>query len=397
MTSAIAFHPRLLLKQLSKPLLRHFFERRGELLDLPWPTLIAKNLSTPVFTAWQNLPEPRRSESQAILREIHDAASERGIAACIEQLRAFAPREAWALNVHGNRASRMLWLYLNHPRLFDQGTLFARADSLSAGRFAVRREDLPKTSLTPVPELSAALGAALRDFYWPTQMRGHHCHVEHLRRPDGDDYFFAYLDDWPDKQFEFGQNGRLRCRSARFAFSVLFIYSSVEGSLELIANGGESVQYPLQRAFCRSVLGTDVEPPPRNRPVYQLQAVLDPAFTYPTAVEDGVGRVQLKSIRFKPLGQIRKLRATVQVFDPTICRTEWLDLIRRGLAGFDVSPTQAIVEGATFRLTVRGAGGRARSLEFTVALPCRCTIHTQSEELAAIGKRCLRNWGMIHV
>ena len=42
-------------------------------------------------------------------------------------------------------------------------------------------------------------------------------------------------------------------------------------------------------------------------------------------------------------------------------------------------------------------GGRSRILEFTIALPSRCTVRTKSDELLAIGKRCLAQWGMINV
>jgi hypothetical protein len=177
---------------------------------------------------------------------------------------------------------------------------------------------------------------------------------------------------------------------------VLFVFSSAEGSLELVANGGEAIHFPLQQAFCKSVLGIDIPAAYPNRPVYRLQQVLDPKFSYPTAAEDRIGRVQLKSIRWKPTGEIKQLRATVQEFESTICRSEWLELVQQGLAGYGLTPTQAVVEGATFRLTLL-RGGRLRTLEFTIALPSRCTVRTKSDELIAIGKRCLAPWGMINL
>lgn len=291
-----------------------------------------------------------------------------------------------------------MWFYLSYPKLFDRATLFARADLLERGRLAVRRHDLPKTAFSVTPAVTKALAGTLRDFYWPTQMRGHHCHIEHYTWFDGDEYFFAYLDDWPDRRLVFEESGHMKLQSARFAFSVLFVYSPDAGSLELIATGGDAIKYPLQRAFCKAVLGIDIPPAHRTRPVYRLQQVLDPVFAYPTAADDGIGRVQLKSVRWKPLGAIKQLKATVQEFEPTTSRSEWLDLIRRGLAGYELSPTQAIVEGATFRLTLARTGsGRARTVEFTVVLPSRFRVSSKSDEMLALGKRCLRRWGMIDV
>ena len=396
MASPSLCHPRILLKQFSIPMLRRLFAQRQELLELPWDYLRDKKQTAPIYAAWQQLPEDRRREFQIAFHEIAEAATEVGIAALVRELEHVAPNQSWQVKACRTRLNKSLWFYLEFPELFCRATMFARADSLAAGRFAIRRQDLPRTPIEVTPAMTAALAEALRQFYWPTQMRGHYCHVEHMRRHDGDDYFFAYLDDWPDKRLAFGNNGQLRLHSARFAFSVLFVYSAADGLLELVATGGESIHFPLQQAFCKSLLGIDLEPANRHRPVYQLQQLLDPAFTYPTASEDCINRVQLKSIRWKPLGEIRKLRATVQEFEFPICRSEWLELIQRGLAGYGVMPTQAVVEGATFRITLF-RDGRPRTLEFTIVLPSRCTVRTKSDELIAVGKRCLKQWGIVHV
>jgi hypothetical protein len=58
-----------------------------------------------------------------------------------------------------------MWFYLSLPELFDRATLFARADSLTTGRFAICRNDLPKAPIDVTPAVTAKLGEALRDFY----------------------------------------------------------------------------------------------------------------------------------------------------------------------------------------------------------------------------------------
>lgn len=264
------------------------------------------------------------------------------------------------------------------------------------GRYAIRRKDLPKTPVTVTDEVKTALANALRDYFWPTQMRGHHCHIEHNTRCNGDEYFFAYLDDWPDRKLVFEDAGRLKMISARFAFPVLFVYSPREGVLDLMGVSDKSIYYPMQRAFCKSVLGIDVAPANPLRTVYRLQSVLDPSFDYPTAIEDNIARVQLLSIRLKPLGSIRKLRSNLQVFDAAITRSEWLDLIQRALLAYGVGPTQAVVEEAKFKITLlRNGLNRPRSTEIRVVLPSRCSLRNKSEEWQAIGLRCLNLWGMI--
>jgi hypothetical protein len=385
-----------LLKQIAIPLLQKFFEQRGELLDLPWKELRENRQIGLIHAAWQQLPEQCRREVHAILHEIVEASGEHGMTAFAEELSQVAPDRFWELTSCRSRVNKAMWFYLNFPHRFERATLFARADSLGTGRLAVRCNDLPRTPITVTLAMTTALASALRDFYWPTQMRGHHCHVEHYTRSDGDEYFFAYLDDWPDKRLVFEDSGHLKMHSSRFAFSVLFVFSPHEGSLEMVANGGQAIQFPLQRAFCKSVLGLEVQPANPKRPAYRLQQVLDPAFAYPTADDDRIGRVQITSIRWKPMGTIKKLRATVQYFEVPATRDEWLDLIRQGLAGYGLGATQAVVEGVTFKLSMlRNGSGRARSVEFTILLPGRCNLRSKAEDLQAIGHRCLNMWGMI--
>jgi len=83
---AKTFDPRKVLKQISNLLLREFFARRGELLDVPWDTLTEHKVE-PVFEAWQALPQKQFRDVQSILRDINELADHRGIAAVTELLR----------------------------------------------------------------------------------------------------------------------------------------------------------------------------------------------------------------------------------------------------------------------------------------------------------------------
>jgi hypothetical protein len=244
--------------------------------------------------------------------------------------------------------------------------------------------------------MMTALANALRDYYWPNQMRGNHCHVEHYTRTGGNEYFFAYLDDWPDTRLVFEETGKIDSLSARFAFSVLFVFCPHDGSLELIANGGHAIQFPLQRAFCKTVLGLDVEPADPMRPAYRLQHVLDPSFSYPTACTDCVGKVRLSRIRLTPTLTSYPVTSYELKFSPTITRPQWLEVIQNQLEGHGLRPTQVLVEQATFQLTfLRTGGGRSRSLTFTIAMPSNCDLKTKPDDIREVGQRCLNMWGMV--
>ena len=271
-------------------------------------------------------PDAQRRQVQAIFQDLWELADERGICAIADALNAHAPHRVWEFTACHTRLNKAIWFYVNYPELFEQTVFFVRADGLTRSQYAVRRNSLPRTSITVTPQLRESLAKALRDYYWPHEMRGRHCHVEHYTRSGGNEYFFAYLDDWPDSRLVFEDNGAFEAVCQRFAFSVLFVFCPQDGSLELVARGSKAVHYPLQRAFAKSVFGIDVAPADPLRPVYDLQPLLEPNLTYPTETTDRIALVRLKRIRLVPTASSLCAASLEICFTSKIARREWLEL-----------------------------------------------------------------------
>jgi len=391
------FDPRAILKQSSIPLLRQFFDRRGELQDLPWEEMQENRQFDLIYHAWQALPDDHRRQVQAVLQDLWELASERGIRAFADELQSYEPQRAWEFTACQSRLNKVLWFFLNYPDLFERSALFVRADSLSSSRYAVRRNSLPKQSITVTPEIRETLAGALRDYYWPHEMRGRHCHVEHYTRSGGSEYFFAYLDDWPDSRLVFEDNGAFESVSQRYAFSVLFVFGPHDGSLELVTQGSKAVHYPLQRAFSKSVFGVDVEPVDPLRPVYDLHRLMEPDFTYPTETTDRIALVRLTRIGLVPIASAL-CAASVEIrFTSKIARRGWLDVIHRQIEALGLAQSQIEVRQASFQLVFLKAGlGRTKTATFTVSLPSSCDLKTKSDEIREIGERCLQRWEILH-
>lgn len=390
------FDPRKILRQLSIPLLKEFFRRRGELQDLPWSELKARRGFLPICEAWQRLPEPARRDVHVKLRDVQELADDKGMKAVVEAIRAHYPDRLWEFNSCGNRANKALWFRLHFPDLFDQAVLFAQADALAAGRYFVRRNTLPKQRPVVTPEVATTLEAALREYYWSQEMRGERCRVEHYTRPDGNEYFFAYLDDWPDAPLAFTDDGELGPLSARYAFSVLFVFCPQDGSLELVAKGPQAIQYPLQRAFCRAVLGIDVEPADPLRPVYDLSVLLDPDFTFPTDPRDHVEQIRLKKIELGQLDANREVDARWVKFNRRIGPRRALEIVQeelacRGLKRADVYVKRASLE---FRFLPWG-DDRAGKMSVNITVPNTCDLKDKPEPMQAVCDRCFKAWGIL--
>ena len=208
------YDPRKLLKQISNHLLRALFAHHDVLQDLPWEQFSEKQME-PVFAAWQKLPDAKRKAIQVILQDVHNLVDGRGLKLLIEDLCRSFPQHAETFAALEGRHDKALWAYLHMHAAFVQAALFARADAMVGGRYWVKRNTLPHRPITVDGQIVSRLQQELHDFYWSTEMRGKHCKVEHYARKNGAQYFYAYLDDWPDKRLVFADDGEMASRAER--------------------------------------------------------------------------------------------------------------------------------------------------------------------------------------
>lgn len=385
------FDPRKILKQISNPLLRDFFRRRDELGDVPWDDLTEHKID-PVFEAWQGLPEASQLQVQVILRDVNELTDHRGLAVLAEEILWRCPQHAEEFKAQAGRADKAMWVYLHIPEAFEEAALFARADALAGGRFWEKRNSLPKQPLDVDQAMTDRLAGALTDYYGPTQMRGRFCKIVHYPRTSGAEYFFAYLDDYPDKQVVFNDAGHPIIRSDRYAFENVFVYNSDDGSMESYAPGGRKVREPLEAAFCKAVLGVEVQPVDPLRPSYRLDHLLEMGFPLVTDAADGVEEARITRMRITPHGSggYVEIKADLKRHPNDIYHK-----IDRWFKDHCVAPQAARVLKATFRLKFRPDDrGRQPILTFDVSAPNSCNLKSKPDDQRVVGDRCLKRWGV---
>jgi hypothetical protein len=386
------FDPRKVLKQVSNRLLRGFFEGRGVLGDAAWDGLAETNIE-PIFEAWQKMPEQDRLEVQVLLQDVNELADERGLNVLVEEVQRWARDRVSELAALEGRHDKAMWVYLNLPKAFDEAAIFARADALAAGRYWVTRNSLPKLTLAVDEKLRKSLAGALTDYYWPAQLRGQHCWVESYQRANGTEYFFAYLDDYPDSHIVFDEAGRMQKRSDRYAFTNVFAYTPTDGTLELYAQGGKKVIDPLHVLFCKSVLGVEVEPADTARDVYRLDHLTDRTVPLPTDPADRVAEVQVRSLRLEILGSPRR-RITLDA-DPQGHSGDIYQMIERYLNSENLPLSKLRAVHARFHLIFMHEGsGRPKTLTFNVGRNS-CDLKSKPDDVRAVGERCLKLWRII--
>jgi len=388
------FDPRKVLKQIANPLLREFFvDRRGELEDVPWDELTEHKIE-PVFEGWQSLDEASKMQVQIILRDIHELADHRGRAVLAEEMLLRCPERAKEFEAQASKADNAMWVYLHVPEAFEEAAMFARADALAAGRYWKRRNGVPKKQIAVDQAMCDALAEALTSFYGPAQMRGRFCHVVHYRRSGGADYFFAYLDDYPDKHLVFdGNSNQPTVRSDRYAFENVFVYNAGDGSMEVFAQGGKKVWEPLQSAFCLAVLDEEIDPADPMRPAFKLDHLLQTDFPLPTDPGDMVEEARITRLRLAPRGSGGYIEIKA---DPKGHRNDIYRKIERWLKAESIPADATSVLQASFHLRFQHDGpGRPPVLSFDISAPYYSNLKGKPDEQREVGERCLKLWKVV--
>lgn len=388
------FDPVRMLKDLSTDLLCELFTREGARLKLQ-PDDLSKHENTPIVKLWETLDESQRWRIHIVLQDVHSLACEGGLRVLAEQLEWLSPEHNAEFTKWESWPDKVLWAYLHTPETFDEASVFAQADTLISSRYWNRWNGLPTRRITVTERHTRALQDELCDYYWPRELRGRHCRVHHYPRGRGVDYFFAYLDDWPDKQLTFDDDGHIEPRSDRYAFSNVFAYDPDNGRIDLVAKGGRKVHLRLRQAFCRAVLDTEVEDAAPMLPAYHLDHLLDPHLSLPTAAQDQISKVRITKIRIAP----QHVENNVRYEEIGFSQSASLDTVRAWIRErrTDEQSTSELAEviRIAFQLQfVNDGRSRPRTMTFNVSSPNSCDLKGKSNELRAIGERCLKLWGI---
>ncbi len=390
-----AFDLKKQLKLHDGVLLGRLFEEHGVVLEIPWGR---PRMHDPVILekCWEAVSPESRRQLEVVLQDVHELADERGQKVLIEDLQARCPEKLEAFGVCKGLQDKALWAYLEARAAFDDAAIFARAEALRGGQFANRWNSLPKCPITVTEVLTSVLEASVCDFYRKKELRGERCRIHHYARPNGENVFYAYLPEWADKRLGFDAEGNLTPRELDYAFSNVFIYEPSHGALEIIARGGKQVQLPLRRAFCKSILGIDVDDAEPLHSSYVLDHLLDPSFAFTTLAEDQVASVRLRRVRLFMNESMPVLEGAEWRLREDATLAESQEALARTLAAFRLNRQQVSVAQVGIQIEFQSDGRRkARTMTFNVGVPNTCDLKSKPDDVREIGERCIRRWGVL--
>lgn len=375
------FTVRLFFLHVSNDLLKHYFERRGELLDFPWQGF-ALDAPDPLYEAWCALPADARAESEGEFRAVAEVATTEGVRQLV------TCGAEWGLDLREELARRdglehkAFWAFMTHRDVFDAARELCHVEQLT-GRYRRVRTGLPRREPDASPGGRRALATALSAYFRPRDGRAEHCDV-HWHRLGGLHCFVCLPEDYARSVLTW-EGGALRPRTHRPPFEVAYAFDPVQGTLELRARGDKHLHADLQQIFCRVQLGEEV---PRevasSKPVFHLNRLKTRHFPFPTDPAHGIRDVRLKKLGLAILGGHGGIDLKAPA--PQTGRTLY-DLMDNWIRAEHLPLTNVDVDAATIEMQfVRPV---ERQLTFSMR-PTWCNLGDEPDH--QIARACLRMW-----
>ena len=293
-----------------------------------------------------------------------------------------------------NGHDRALWLFLHELERFRHAEEVRYTDERRRGRswdgficdenLTVRRDAVALE----------AFKAALRERFASNNV---HVDIFERVRPtfDGEDcelvQITVYREGLPDDLFAF-DDGELVRRAYRPVFEAAMTYEPATGVIEVVASDRES-RSEMALFLARDLLGVefrDEKVPMRH---YDLGVLLAP-HSFPTDVEDGIERVEVRQLRLMPIDAVGE-RVTLECLSKAD-RNIWT------MAASRLGPGNPLTGGwvaTQAKLSVkfhRKPGARlGRTLPLTITMPHGCNLKDQTEQEQLIGEKYLRRWGIL--
>jgi len=216
--------------------------------------------------------------------------------------------------------------------------------------------------------------------------------VEHYRRANGTHYFVAYPDDFVQTVTMHDRPGRLRPRSIRQTFEIVFAYNRSDGTLETYAKMPAPLKARLETLFGQIILEVDLGPQCRCRP-YDLNRLKDRYFCLQTDPADGLtAAITLLRIETPTWGRI-SLEPAQNGYVRDVYEMAYECLNGETVCWDDVDILKARFR---FRFDPR-RGRRAGTLHFQVSYPDHCVVETRRPERIELVRKYLKRWRIAHV
>ncbi|MDB4222363.1 hypothetical protein N9850_01220 [Granulosicoccus sp.] len=258
--------------------LAQFFAAKGAQLEVDFSQL-KENDADALQTAFNVLDDSQIADIEAEFQDVNALACEGGITALVDEA-SFHGDDAFVLEIAAIDGfhAKAIWAFLNNPTYWRGAAMFLHADNVSPSYWK-KRNDLPKLPPQVEDDDIHGLEKAISAYFFEKEGRGKNCTVEPYRR-NQKEYFFAYPEDFAQSAVEW-VGGTLKSQAHHPAFEIIFVYSEVEGSLDIYAPKNTKAIADLQAMFAKNILKLETLAEGQiDTRVYELAPVVDDDFQF---------------------------------------------------------------------------------------------------------------------
>lgn len=346
---------------------------------------LEENQTGPILNLIESQDADKQTEIERDFRKISDRACKAGFLCLLDE----SKYEGHGIDIQDdlvameNHYERAMWVFLNYPKVFENSGYFQRVDKITFRSRYVWKKINPKQ-----------LDDELENFkqqiieHYKKEGRGNHCHIEVLKRPDPERYYyFVYLEDYSDTLDEF-KGDQFKRTPVKPAFEVIFGYHPGSGRIETNASGKKDEIMQLQEAFCQGVLNMEGLPDKDTR-MYELDKLKIRFDFKPRDPQDNIAAVHLKLIELE-MGNKKRITFTDSGRTPNI-----YDMIEKSLNQENVPLDIVTVGKVRIQIVFRKMADekRAKTTTFEIGVPDRCTLKDSPLEL--IAKKHIEMWGLV--
>ena len=370
------YQPRQFFRQVSNGLLRRYFDGKKVLAEVDFTKLTETKIE-PVHEAWLLLADDARNDMERDFREVHDLATEGGNKAILDEAQFHGEDLAGPFSKLNDFHERAMWALLERPKYWTGAVYFHRADSVPHSYWR-RRKNVPRNPANYDQSSPAVrlLEKNVSGYFHTMQGRGQNCKVECYRR-GGLDYFFAYPEDYARASVEWaGKNFTRRVHHP--AFELIFVFSQVEGTLDVYLAGNRKPVPDLQAIFAQAILRAELGPDEKDELVYELSPLRARNFQFDYPAESGITDVSVCRLRLSVHG--KKDRLTLEA-DPSYNKRAIFDLLDRVTKGIPLAEMAITKVGLKVTFAHTPSARRQPTRTFDISSPNSCSLRHDGRDL----------------
>jgi len=380
------YSPKKLIRNISKPLLRRYFDQLKLLSDIDWNG-VDDNDPAPIMAAMDELDSSDLETVETDFNQINELATDNGSRLIYEEAAFWKRPWAGKLEEAANDFERAMLALVEDRKLIDKVSSCNEMDRFAESRWTSWQVG----KRLHVSDGRSKLSKGLRGLF-KEQGRGQRCHVETLERRDPERFCcFAFPEDYPKTDLGYDENNKFSRHTRRTATEIIFVYRPEDGMLEMVGKGSKKEKEAIAEVFCKTMLGLTKLPAPNQRPPYDLAVLKSRDFSFKTDPADNIESTEVRLMRFDLPG--KGYRRLVLSARPPEGAPGIHALIDEAVntSKFPLSKLQ--VSQAKISMRFRGTDGRrGKTLTFEVTYPDRCNLKDTGKD--AVAKRYLKKWGI---